>query len=102
MMLLDLNFPGSLAIYMMGEAGIMINLMLAVLNLLPIPQLDGGHILASLLPKYLAYQFERMSPYGLIILFLLLAVGVINFVMEPVVQFLYVTVSSLFGLSPLM
>jgi Zn-dependent proteases len=49
--LLASNFPGSLAVYMMSGAGISINLMLMVLNLLPIPQLDGGHIIASLITE---------------------------------------------------
>ncbi|MBU0745138.1 MAG: site-2 protease family protein [Gammaproteobacteria bacterium] len=101
MVLAGLDFPGSVAIYMMGIAGISINLMLAILNLLPIPMLDGGHIIASLLPRSLAYQYERIAPYGLIILLILVALGVINFVMQPAVQFLYSLVISMFGLSSL-
>lgn len=97
--LTGLNFPGSLAIYMMGMAGISINLMLAILNLLPIPPLDGGHIIASLLPRSIALRYDRITPYGFIILLALLALGVINFVMQPAVHFLYALVTSMFGLS---
>ncbi|MBU4201559.1 MAG: hypothetical protein KKB85_00190 [Candidatus Altiarchaeota archaeon] len=50
MLLLERDFPGALAILYMGSAGIQINLILAVLNLLPIPPLDGSNILASVFP----------------------------------------------------
>ena len=52
----------------MGDAGIMINLMLMVLNLLPIPPLDGSHIVAGMLPKAIAIRYERIAPYGFFIL----------------------------------
>jgi len=97
--LLALNFPGALAIYMMGVAGISINLMLMVLNILPIPQLDGGHIIAGLLPQALAIQYDRIAPYGFVILLILLALGVINVVMQPVINFLFALMGYVFGLS---
>ena len=97
--LLALNFPGALAIYMMSVAGISINIMLMVLNLLPIPQLDGGHIIAGLLPRSLAIQYDRITPYGFYILLILLALGVINIVMQPIVNFLFTLISNVFGLS---
>jgi len=97
--LLALNFPGALAIYMMSVAGISINIMLMVLNLLPIPQLDGGHIIAGLLPRSIAIQYDRIAPYGFYILLILLALGVINIVMRPVVNFLFTVIGYIFGLS---
>lgn len=97
--LLALNFPGALAIYMMSVAGISINIMLMVLNLLPIPQLDGGHIIAGLLPQALAIQYDRIAPYGFVILLILLALGVINVVMQPVINFLFALMGYVFGLS---
>ena len=60
---------------LMGVAGIVINLVLMLLNLLPIPPLDGGRIAAGLLPPRLAYQFGKVEPYGLIILLLLMMTG---------------------------
>jgi len=96
--LLMYNFPGALAIQTMGEAGIAINLMLMVLNLLPIPPLDGSHIIASLLPRAVAIVYERMAPYGFFILLALLYFGIINIIMVPAIQFLQGLVSVVFGL----
>lgn len=69
--------------YQMAIAGININLVLMALNLLPIPPLDGGRILYSLLPNRAAYQYGRIEPYGMVILLVLLATGVLWVVVEP-------------------
>jgi len=97
--LLVLNIPGALAICSMGDAGIMINLMLMVLNLLPIPPLDGSHIVAGLLPRVAAINYERIAPFGFIIILVLLYLGVISMIMLPVIQFFYGLISIVFGLS---
>jgi Zn-dependent protease len=68
---------------LMGQAGVMINVVLMVLNLLPLPPLDGGRIAVSLLPNRLAYQYAQIERYGFIILIALLATGVLAFIMEP-------------------
>ncbi|MGR9099252.1 MAG: site-2 protease family protein [Gammaproteobacteria bacterium] len=65
----------SLPLIYMGVAGISINLVLALLNLLPIPPLDGSRILASLLPARWAWQYNRLERFGLLFLLLLLATG---------------------------
>ena len=70
----------------MGVAGIFINTILMVLNLLPLPPLDGGRVLTGLLPAALAYRFSRIEPYGFIILLVLLMTGILGFVMWPFVQ----------------
>jgi len=62
----------SLPLIYTGVAGISINLVLAMLNLLPIPPLDGSRILTGLLPSYWAWQYNRLEKYGFIILLLLL------------------------------
>lgn len=98
-LLVALEFPGALAVYMMGGAGIIFNLVLMVLNLLPIPPLDGGHIIASLLPRSLAFQYERLEPWGFFILLILLSVGVVNVVIQPAVGFLLALINTVFNLS---
>src|SRR5690606_3501451 len=60
---------------LMGIAGIEINVILMVLNLLPIPPLDGGRIAVSLLPNKLAWKFAQIEPYGFAILLILLFSG---------------------------
>ena len=71
----------------MGVAGIFINLILLLLNLVPILPLDGGRILAALLPRRVAARLARMEPYGLVILLALLALGVLGQVLSPVLFF---------------
>ena len=71
---------------LMGKAGIQINVVLMVLNLLPIPPLDGGRIAVSLLPHRLSYRFSRIEPYGMFILLLLLFSGILGTIMWPLVN----------------
>lgn len=70
----------------MGVAGIFINTILMVLNLLPLPPLDGGRVLTGLLPAPYAYRYARIEPYGFMILLVLLMTGVLSFFMWPFVQ----------------
>ncbi len=69
----------------MAEAGIMVNLMFLCLNLLPILPLDGGRIVASLLPSRAAWQYSRLEPWGLPLLVLLLVTNMLNVLLEPLV-----------------
>jgi len=62
----------SLPLIYTGIAGISINLVLALINLLPIPPLDGSRILTGILPSYWAWQYNRLERYGFIILLVLL------------------------------
>jgi len=64
---------------------IMANLVLAVFNLLPIPPLDGSRVVMGLLPYHLGVEYAKIEPYGFIIIFALLWIGVINTVIWPVV-----------------
>ncbi len=82
----DLPWLGVPLIYM-GVAGIFINLILLLLNLLPILPLDGGRVLTSLLPGRVAARFLRLEPYGLVILLALLVLGVLGQVLSPVLFF---------------
>jgi len=70
---------------MMSQAGIVVNLVFMFLNLLPILPLDGGRILASLLPRRAAGQYARLEPLGVPLLIVLLLTNVLNFVLEPLV-----------------
>ncbi len=82
---------------LMAGAGITVNLTLAVLNLLPVPPLDGGRIIASVLPPALAYQYGRLEPFGLAILLLLLATGVLSGILFPAVNLGTHVILSLLG-----
>lgn len=68
-------------------AGIIINISLMVLNLLPILPLDGGRILVALLPNNLAYQFAQTERYGFFILVGLIALGWLGKIITPIVLF---------------
>ncbi len=75
----------ALPLALMGAAGVMVNVIFMVLNLLPIPPLDGGRIMVSLLPHRQAYQFSRIEPYGFFIILALLFTHVLDVVMWPLV-----------------
>lgn len=82
----------------MAEIGIIINCVLMVLNLLPLPPLDGGRIAVSLLPHRLAWQFSRIEPWGFPILLVLLFTGILGDIMNPLVLFTAHAIEFLFGL----
>jgi len=83
---------------LMGIAGIEINVILMVLNLLPLPPLDGGRMAASLLPHQISYYFSKIEPYGLMILLVLLFSGVLGAVVWPMITWVKVIIVSVFGL----
>lgn len=67
----------------MAQAGISINLILMLFNLLPIPPLDGSHVFYHLLPPRLGMRYRELGRYGMFILFGLLALGGLNFLLWP-------------------
>ena len=82
----------------MGQIGISINLVLTLLNLIPIPPLDGSRVVASLLSPAMAYRFNQLEVYGFLILVLLLASGLLARLLGPILQGLLSVFFRIFGL----
>ena len=82
-----------MGLLLMGAAGIKINLILMLLNLLPIPPLDGGRVLGGLLPGPWSWRLSRIEPYGIFIVLALLFTGVLGWLLvrpwAALEQFLY-------------
>lgn len=83
----------------MGKIGVQINLILMILNLIPIPPLDGSRVVASLLPPRLAYNYNLLEPYGFFILLGLLAFGILGMLLFPFVQLVSQFLFALFGIN---
>lgn len=83
MALMDINPAIARPLVYMAVAGIFINAILLILNLLPLPPLDGGRIVTSLLPGPLSWQYSRIEPYGLIILVVLFVTQILGKIMWP-------------------
>lgn len=97
--MLDDSMPAiGLPLIYMGSAGISINIFLMMLNLLPIPPLDGGRILASFLPGPLEWKLNRLEPYGFFILIGLIALGGLGLILGPPVYWLQKLFFSIAGI----
>jgi Zn-dependent protease len=83
---------------LMGTAGIEVNVILMVLNLLPILPLDGGRIVVSVLPARIALQYARLEPWGFPILLTLLFTNVLGVVLGPVVRGSFQLIGAVFQL----
>jgi len=94
----SVHIPEAFALPMalMGKAGVTINIVLMVLNLLPLPPLDGGRIAVSLLPMNLARPFAQLERYGFIILIILLFSGVLGRILDPLINLVYALILTIF------
>ncbi|WP_424209302.1 site-2 protease family protein [Sulfuricaulis sp.] len=82
----------------MGIYGIEINVILMVLNLIPLPPLDGGRVAVGLLPGPLAWQLARIEPFGFFILLALLATGALSVIIGPPINGIEHLIMKLVGL----
>ena len=85
------------ALEAMGKIGLYVNCMLLVLNLLPMQPLDGGRIVSSFLSGKTRYYYDRLEPYGFVILIILLATNVLGYIIGPPLQFLVLFLRGIFG-----
>ena len=87
-----------LGIAQMSVAGVSINLVLMVLNLLPLPPLDGGRVAVGLLPLRPAIALSKLEPYGFVILIVLMATGILSLILGPLVGESRTLLLGLFGI----
>jgi Zn-dependent protease len=77
---LGLENPG---LMQLAYFGVTINIFLALFNLIPIPPLDGSHILAILLPPELARLYSHLQPVGFILILILFYTGIMGVILTP-------------------
>lgn len=83
---ININLPA--LIFSILITGIYVNLVLAVFNLIPIPPLDGSRVVIGLLPRELAVRYIRLERFGIPLIFLLMFMGLFNYLIRPIVQIL--------------
>lgn len=94
-MSIDMKIP---VLIMMSVFGIQINMILCLLNLIPIPPLDGSRVITACLPPKAAYYYNIIEPYGFIIIVLLLLSGALSMILLPNLQIATQAIASWFGI----
>ena len=92
----DQNIAVGTPFILMGKAGILINFALAVLNMIPIPPLDGSRLISSVLPAPADQWYENITPFGFLIVLGLLALGILSKILTPAITWLVIAISALF------
>ena len=87
-----------LALLEMAKVGVQINAFLMILNLLPVPPLDGSRVLTAVLPPRWAYRYNQLEKIGLVIILLLLASGLLLKILLPVFNLFVASISRIFGI----
>lgn len=87
-------------IALMAEAGIWVNVVLAVFNLLPIPPLDGGRALSGLLPQRWGNRLDKIEPVGLFLVLGLSVLRWLDWLFEPAYRFMGRVIGMLLGAAP--
>ncbi|MFI4918137.1 MAG: site-2 protease family protein [Legionellales bacterium] len=91
----ELSTP-ALFLLVTARAGMIINLVLAFLNLIPIPPLDGSRVVSSLLPPRQAIAYARVEPYGFLLLIILMFTGVLGAILTPLINGSFSLLSAIF------
>jgi Zn-dependent protease len=88
-------------LHLSSRYGIFINCIFMMLNMLPLPPLDGSRIVSAILPPDMARSYEKIEPYGIWILLGLLMFGVLGIILWPSVQWFVAMISQLYGITPI-
>ncbi len=87
-------------VILMAIAGMIINTLLMVLNLLPIPPLDGSKVIMPFLPNKIRFYFQKLEPYGFFVLIALMLLGLLGIILNPFINFSLGFLIDLSGVDP--
>jgi Zn-dependent protease len=79
---------GQTVVTSMLYTAVVLNTLLAVFNMLPVPPLDGGNVLAGIVPESAARMIDQLKPYGFFVLYALLLLGVLDLFVWPIQRFI--------------